>query len=104
MAGQCGVRAPATKTTAEHIYVKLGTSRVQWWQWVEVGWPETAPRDDLGGCPSSGELGLVARRHGEVRGVVMRAPGGAVRLTGRVARLLRGRSHVGDELYGGACS
>ena len=26
--------------------------------------------DDLGGCRSSGELGLVARRHGEARGVL----------------------------------
>ena len=27
--------------------------------------------DDLGGCRSSGELGLVARRHGEARGEVL---------------------------------
>ena len=59
--------------------------------------------DESNGCRSSGDLGLVAREHGEARGVVRWAPGDAVKLTDRVARSLGGRSLVGDELRGGAC-
>ena len=42
---------------------------------VGLGVAGNGTGDDLGCCQSSGELGLVARRHGEVRGVVLRAPG-----------------------------
>ena len=59
--------------------------------------------DEFGGGRSSGELGLVARGHGEVRGLVRWVPGGAVGLGEKVARPLGGRSLVGDELRGGAC-
>ena len=31
-----------TKRAAETIYVMRGGSRVEWWQWVELGWPETS--------------------------------------------------------------
>ena len=24
-----------------------GVSRVEWWQWVELGWPETSPATSL---------------------------------------------------------
>ena len=31
---------PATKWTAEGIYVLLRLSRVYWWWWLGSGWPE----------------------------------------------------------------
>ena len=59
--------------------------------------------DDLGGRRSSGELGLVARGHGEVRGVVLRVPGDAVSAVDMVVWPLGGRSIISDELGGGVC-
>ena len=59
--------------------------------------------DELCGCRSSGELGLVARGHGEVRGVVLRVPGDAVSALDMVVWPLGGWSIVGEELGGGAC-
>ena len=59
--------------------------------------------DELCGCRGSGERGLVIRGQAEVRGVVLRAPGDAVSVLDNVAWPLDGRSHVGDELGGGAC-
>ena len=59
--------------------------------------------DEVGDGRSSGKVELVARGHGEARGLVRSAPGRAVGLVDRVARPLGGRSLVGDELRGGAC-
>ena len=59
--------------------------------------------DELCGCRSSGELGLIAMGHGEVREVVLRAPGDAVGAVDMVVWPLGVRSIVGDELGGGAC-
>ena len=59
--------------------------------------------DEFGGGRSWGKVELVHRGHGEARGLVRWAPGGAVGLVDRVARPLGGRSLVGDELRGGAC-
>ena len=35
------------KRMAETIYVMRGGNRVEWWQWVELGWPETSPATSL---------------------------------------------------------
>jgi hypothetical protein len=56
-----------------------------------------------GGGRSSGELGFVARGHGEVREVMLRPPGDAVSAVDMVVWPLDGRSIVGGELGGGAC-
>ena len=58
---------------------------------------------EFGSGRSSGELGLVARGHGEARGLVRWVPGGAVGLVETVAWSLGGRSLVSNELRGGAC-
>ena len=59
--------------------------------------------DELCGCRSSGEVELEATGHGEARGVVLWVPTSAVSVLDKVAWPLAGRSHVGDELGGGAC-
>ena len=38
---------PATKWTAEGIYVLLRLSRDYWWWWLGSGWPELAPAATL---------------------------------------------------------
>ena len=59
--------------------------------------------DEPCGCRSSGEAELVVAVALEERGQLLRDLRDAVRITGRVARPLRGRRHVSDELSGGAC-
>ena len=38
-----------------------GGSRVEWWQWVELGVAGNVAGDEFGGGRSSGEVELVAR-------------------------------------------
>ena len=59
--------------------------------------------DERCGCRSSGEVELVARRHGEERAGVLWAPASAVSVLVTVVWLVGGRSHVGDKLGGGGC-
>jgi hypothetical protein len=54
--------------------------------------------DELGGCRSSGEVGLVAAVVLEARGQLLRGLRGAARSVDSVAWPLDGRSYVGDEL------
>ena len=70
---------------------------------VELGVAGNGAGDDFGGRRSSGEVELDARGHGEARGVVLRAPAGAVSALDTVVWPVVGRRHVGDELGGGAC-
>ena len=63
---------------------------------VELGVAGNVAGDDLGGRRSSGELGLVARGHGEVRGVVLRAPGDVMSAVTRSVSSLRICGHDGD--------
>ena len=70
---------------------------------VEIGVAENGAGDDFGGRRSSGEVELEATEHGEARGVVLRVPAGAVSALDTVVWPVGGRSHVGDELRGGAC-
>ena len=70
---------------------------------VELGVARNGAGDDLGGRRSSGEVELDARGHGEVRGVMLRVPAGAVSAMDTVVWPVVGRRHVGDELGGGAC-
>ena len=44
----------ATNRAAETIYVMRGGSRVEWWQWVELGWPETSPATSLAAAGARG--------------------------------------------------
>ena len=60
--------------------------------------------DDLGGRRSSGEAKTEAAGHGEVRGMVLQAPAGAVSALVAMVWPVGGRRHVGDELGGGGCS
>ena len=70
---------------------------------VELGVAGNVAGDDLGGRWSLGEVELEATGHGEARGVVLRVPAGAVSALDMVVWPMGGRSHVGDELRGGAC-
>ena len=70
---------------------------------MELGVAGIDAGDELCGCRSSGELGLVVRGHGEARGVVLRTSGDAVSVLDVVVWPLGGRSIVGDELGGVAC-
>ena len=70
---------------------------------VELGVAGNGAGDDFGGHRSSGEVELDARGHGEARGVVLRVPTSAVSALDMVVWPVGGRSHVGDELRGGAC-
>ncbi len=70
---------------------------------VELGVAGDVAGDDFGGRRSSGEVELDARGHGEARGVMLRVPAGAVSALDMVVWPVGGRSHVGDELGGGAC-
>ena len=70
---------------------------------VELGVAGNGAGDDFGGRRSSGEVELDARGHGEARGVVLRVPASAVSALDMVVWPVGGRSHVGDELRGGAC-
>ena len=49
--------------------------------------------DDVGGCRSAGELGVVARRHGRRCGAVLRAPGDTASAVKRSVASLRGCGH-----------
>ena len=60
--------------------------------------------DDLGGRRSLGEAETEAAGHGEARGMVLRAPAGAVSALVAMVWPVGGRRHVGDELGGGGCS
>ena len=70
---------------------------------VELGVAGNVAGDDLGGRRSSGEVEPEATGHGEARGVVLRVPASAVSALDMVVWPVGGRSHVGDELRGGAC-
>ena len=59
--------------------------------------------DERCGCRSSGEVEPEAMGHGEACGVVRWAPASAVSVLDTVVWPVGGRSHVGDELGGGAC-
>ena len=63
---------------------------------VELGVAGNDAGDDLGGRWSSGEVKPVARGHGEVRGVVLRAPGDAVSAVACSVSSQRGCGHDGD--------
>ena len=52
--------------------------------------------DVFSGCQSSDKLGLVARRHGKVRGAVLRAARAAANAVTRLASSQRGCGHDGD--------
>ena len=68
-----------------------------------VGVTGVGAGDDFGGRRSSAEVEHDARGHGEVRGVVLRVPKSAVSALDTMVWPVGGRSHVGDELRGGAC-
>ena len=70
---------------------------------VEFGVAGNITGDELCGCRSSGEVEPEATGHGEARGVVLRVPASAVSVLDAVVWPVGGRSHVGDELRGGAC-
>ena len=52
--------------------------------------------DDVGGCRRSGELGVVARRHGRRCGAVLRAPGDTVSAVKRSVADIGDGGHDGD--------
>ena len=70
---------------------------------VGLGVAGNVTGDDLGGRRSSAEVEHGARGHGEAHGVVIRVPASAVSALDMVVWPVGGRSHVGDELRGGAC-
>ena len=70
---------------------------------VGLGFTGNDAGDELCGCRSSGEHGLVVRGHGKGRAVVLRVPRDAVSVLDTVVWPVGGRSHVGDKLGGGAC-
>ena len=70
---------------------------------MELGVAGNVTGNELCGCRSSGEVKLEATGHGEARGVVLRVPASAVSVLDMVVWPVDGRSHVGDELHGGAC-
>ena len=70
---------------------------------VELGVAGNGAGDDFGGRRSSGDDEPEATGHGEARGEVLRVPASAVSALDMVVWPVGGRSHVGDELRGGAC-
>ena len=70
---------------------------------VELGVARNGTGDDIGGRRSSGDDEPEATEHGEARGEVLRVPTSAVGALDMVVWPVGGRSHVGDELRGGAC-
>ena len=70
---------------------------------VELGVAGNGAGDDLGGRQSSGDDEHEATEHGEARGEVLRVPAVAVSVLDKVVWPVGGRSHVGEELCGGAC-
>ena len=62
--------------------------------------------DDVGSCQSSGELGVVARRHGRRCGAMLRAPGDTASAVKRSFASLRGCGHgyamAGSEMLSGS--
>ena len=70
---------------------------------VELGVAGNGAGDELGGRRSSGDDEPEATGHGEARGEVLRVPASAVSVLDMVVWPVGGRSHVGDELRGGAC-
>ena len=54
---------PATKWTAEGIYVLLRLSRVYWWWWLGSGWPE------LTAASSAAAAGVRVRSESALQGV-----------------------------------
>ena len=70
---------------------------------VELGVARNIAGDDLGGHWSSGEVVPEATGHGEACGVACWAPANAVSVLDTVVWPVGGRSHIGDELHGGAC-
>ena len=70
---------------------------------VELGVAGNSAGDDLGGRQSLGDDEPEATEHGEARGEVLRVPTSAVSALDMVVWLVGRRSHVGDELRGGAC-
>ena len=70
---------------------------------VELGVAGNGAGDDLGGRRSLGDDEPEAMGHGEARGEVLRVPASAVGALDMVVWPVGGRSHVGDELRGGAC-
>ena len=71
---------------------------------VELGVAGNIAGDGLGGPRSSGKVEPEAMGHGEARGVVLRVPASAVSVMDMMVWPEGDRSHVGDELGGGACS
>ena len=70
---------------------------------VELGVAGNGAGDDLGGRRSSGDEEPEATGHSEARGEVLRVLASAVSALDMVVWPVGGRSHVGDELGGGAC-
>ena len=70
---------------------------------VELGVAGNGAGEDFGGRRSSAEVEHDARGHGEAGEVVLRVPASAVSALDMVVWPVGGRSHVGDELRGGAC-
>ena len=70
---------------------------------VELEVARNGAGDDLGGRRRSGDDEPEATGHGEARGEVLRVPASAVSALDMVVWPVGGRSHVGDELHGGAC-
>ena len=70
---------------------------------VELGVAGNGAGDDLSSRRSSGDDEPEATEHGEARGEVLRVPTSAVSALDMVVWPVGGRSHVGDELHGGAC-
>ena len=70
---------------------------------VELGVAGNGASDDLGGRWSLGDDEPEATGHGEARGEVLRVPTSAVSALDMVVWPVGGRSHVSDELRGGAC-
>ena len=70
---------------------------------VELGVAGNVAGDDFGGRRSSSDDEIKATGHGEARGEVLRVPTSAVSALDMVVWPVGGRSHVGDELRGGAC-
>ena len=85
-----------------HLHV-AGSKRQLLVVLVELGVAGNGTGDDFGGRWSLAEVKHDARGHGEARGVVLRVPASAVSALDMVVWPVGGRSHVSDELRGGAC-
>ena len=70
---------------------------------VELEVARNGADDELGGRRSSGDDEPEATEHGEACGEVLWVPTSAVSALDMVVWPVDGRSHVGDELRGGAC-